>query len=99
MLKVLAELKVCLRAFSVASVVFSSVTPWTVTHQAPLSVGFSRQEYWNWLPRPPPRDLPDPGIEPGSLTSPAVVDCFLSFFSTSTTSWEAPKLVNVLYSP
>ena len=72
MLKVLAELKVCLRAFSVASVVFSSVTPWTVTHQAPLSVGFSRQEYWNWLPRPPPRDLPDPGIEPGSLASPAV---------------------------
>ena len=80
MLKVLAELKVCLRAFSVASVVFSSVTPWTVTHQAPLSVGFYRQEYWNWLPRPTPRDLPDPGIEPVSLTSPAMADCFFFLF-------------------
>ena len=48
-----------------------SATPWTVTHQAPLSMGFSRQEYWNGLPRPPPRDLPDPGIEPESLMSPA----------------------------
>ena len=35
-----------------------------VTHQAPLSVGFSRQEYWNWLPCPSPEDLPDPGTEP-----------------------------------
>ena len=37
-----------------------------VAHQAPLSMGFPRQEYWSWLPFPPPRDLPDPGIEPGS---------------------------------
>ena len=42
------------------------VTPWTVAHQAPLSVGFSRQEYWSMLPFPPPGDLPDPGIEPTS---------------------------------
>ena len=41
-------------------------TPWTVTHQAPLSMGFSRQEYWRRLPCPPPRDLPDPGFKPGS---------------------------------
>ena len=41
-------------------------TPWTVAHQAPLSMGFSRQEYWNGLPFPSPGDLPDPGIEPGS---------------------------------
>ena len=41
-------------------------TPWTVAHQAPLSMGFSRQEYWSWLPFPSPGDLPDPGIEPGS---------------------------------
>ena len=38
-----------------------SATPWTVAHQAPLSTGFSRQEYWSGLPCPPPGDLPDPG--------------------------------------
>ena len=42
-------------------------TPWTVAHQAPLSVGSSRQEYWSGLPFPPPGDLPDPVIEPRSL--------------------------------
>ena len=42
--------------------------PRAVTHQAPLSMGFSRQEYWNWLPFPPPGDLPDPGIKPESPT-------------------------------
>ena len=41
-------------------------TPWTVAHQAPLSMGFSRQEYWSGLPLPSPGDLPDPGIEPRS---------------------------------
>ena len=41
-------------------------TPWTVAHQAPLFMGFSRQEYWSGLPFPSPGDLPDPGIEPGS---------------------------------
>ena len=41
-------------------------TPWTVAHQAPLSMGFSRQESWSGLPCPPPGDLPDPGIEPES---------------------------------
>ena len=61
------------------------VTPWTVAHQAPLSVGFSRQEYWSGLPCPPPGDLPDPGMEPGSLMSPASAS---GFFTTSTT-WEA----------
>ena len=45
------------------------VTPWTVAHQAPLSMGFSRQEYWSGLPCPPLGNLPDPGIEP---TSPAL---------------------------
>ena len=39
-------------------------TPWTVAHQAPLSMGFPRQEYWNGLPFPSPGDIPDPGIEP-----------------------------------
>ena len=51
------------------------VTPWIVALQAPLSVGFSWQEYWSGLPFPPPGDIPDPGIEP---VSPAVqVDSLL----------------------
>ena len=48
------------------------MTLWTVARQAPLSMGFSRQEYWNGLPRPPPGDLPDPGIEPTSPVAPAL---------------------------
>ena len=47
-------------------------TQWTVAHQIPLPKGFSRQEYWSALPFPPPGDLPDPGMEPASLTSPAL---------------------------
>ena len=46
------------------SVASDSATLWTVAHQAPLSMGFSRPEYWSGLPHPPPGDLPDPGIEP-----------------------------------
>ena len=42
------------------------VTPWTAAHQAPQSMGFSRQEYWSGLPFPSPGDLPNPGIELGS---------------------------------
>ena len=42
------------------------VNPWTVAYQAPLSMGFFRQEYWSGLPFPSPGDLPDPGMEPGS---------------------------------
>ena len=48
------------------------VTSWAIACPAPLSRGFSRQEYWNELPFPPPEDLPDPGIEPLSLASPAL---------------------------
>ena len=44
-----------------------SVTPWTVAHQAPLSMGFFRQGYWSGLPFPFAEDLPDPGIKPESL--------------------------------
>ena len=50
-------------------VVSTLCDPWSVSHQAPLSTGFSRQEYWSGLPFPPPGDLPDPGIEPMSLES------------------------------
>ena len=49
------------------------MTLWTVAHQAPLSVGFFRQEYWSGLPFPPPRDLPDPGIESASLVFPELI--------------------------
>ena len=48
------------------------VTPWTLACQSPLSMRFSRQEHWSGLPFPPPGDLPDPGIEPASLVSPAL---------------------------
>jgi len=51
------------------------VTPWIVDHQASLSMGFSRQEYWTGLPCPPPGDLPDPGIEP---VSPALAGRFFT---------------------
>ena len=47
-------------------------TPWTVAHQAPLSMGFPRQEYWSGLPFPPPEDLPDLGIKTASLMSPSL---------------------------
>ena len=53
---------------SVHGILFA--TPWTIAHQAPLSMGSPRQEYWSGLPCPPPGDLPNPGIEPTSLLSP-----------------------------
>ena len=59
---------VCVRACSVVS---NSVTPWMVAHQAPLSMEFSRQEYWSGLPFLPSGDLPDPGIKPVSPVSQA----------------------------
>ena len=61
------------------------VTPWTIACQAPLSMGFSRQEHWSGFPCPPPGDLPDPGIKPSSLTSPALAGGFF----TSSATWEA----------
>ena len=57
---------------SVCSPVRLFATPWTVVHQAPLSMGFSGQKYWSGLPFPPPGDLHNPGIEP---SSPARVSC------------------------
>ena len=64
-------------------------TPWTAACQAPLSMGFSRQEYWSGLLLPPPRDLPDPGIKPATLMSPALAG---RFFTTSAT-WEMSDLI------
>ena len=54
------------------SCVSLSAAPWTVAHQAPLFMGFPRQEYWNGLPFPSPGGLPEPGIEPASSVSPAL---------------------------
>ena len=61
------------------------VTPWTVTRQAPLSMGFSRQEYWRGFPCPSPGDLPHPGIETAPLMSLALA----GGFSITSTTWEA----------
>ena len=60
-------------------------TLWTVAHQIPLSVEFSRQEHWSGLPCPPPGDVLNPGIEPACLMSPALAD---GFFTTSATCEE-----------
>ena len=60
------------RVLSCFSRVRLCAIPWTVTHHAPLSMGFSRQEYWSGLPCPLLGDLPDPGIEPESPVSPAL---------------------------
>ena len=59
-------------------------TPWTVARRASLSMGFSRQEYWNGLPCPPPEDLRDPGIGPASLMSLALAGGLF-------TTWEAHR--------
>ena len=68
-------------------------TPWTVAHQAPLSMGFPRQEYCSGLPCLSPGDLANPEMEPASLVSPALAG---RFFTTSTI-WEAqPNVMTVL---
>ena len=71
-----------------------SVAPWTRACQAPLSMEFSKQEYWSSLPFPSPGHLRDLGIEPESLVSPALAG---GFFITSTT-WEALALRMVVLS-
>ena len=86
------------------SVVCDSVTPRIVAHQAPLSMGFSRQEYWSEVPFLSPGDLPDPGIK---LGSPALqTDSLLSeppgkprCYATRSHSLEKPPLHHVLYFP
>ena len=64
-----SEVRVCVQSLSRVQLF---AIPWTVARQAPLSMGLSRQEYWNGLPAPPPGDLPNPGTEPMSLASPAL---------------------------
>ena len=65
-------------------------TPWTVAHQAPLSMGFPRQEYWSRVLFPLPGDLPHPGIDPVSLTSPALAG---GLFITRA-PWESPPSIS-----
>ena len=62
--------RMCIHAKSLQGCL--TVTLWTIAHQAPLSMGFSRQEYWTVLPCPPSRDLPDPGITPMSRMAPSL---------------------------
>ena len=76
---------VCLCVLSHFSLVQLFATPWRVALQAPLSMEFSRQEYWSGLPRPPSGDLPNPGIKPRSLISPTLAG---GLFTTSAT-WGA----------
>ena len=70
---------VCMLSFFGCVQLFATL--WTIAPQAPLSMGFSRQEYWSGLPCPPPGDLPDPGMEPKSLSS-------LALAGGSSTTWE-----------
>ena len=72
----------CAHTLSHFSRVRLFVTLWTVTCQAPLAMGCSRQEHYSRLPCPPPRDLPDPGMEAAYLMSPTLVG---GFFTTSAT--------------
>ena len=68
------------------------VTPWTTAHQAPLSMGFSRQEYQSGLPFPSPGDLPDLGIKSESFASPELAG---KFFTTSA-PWETLPINSIV---
>ena len=71
----------------------NSVTPWTVVHQAALSMGFSRQESWSRLPFPSPGDLPDPGMEP---ETPVLAGKFFTTESPEKTFKEAIILIIII---
>ena len=75
----------CVFSYSVISDPF--VTPWSAASQDPLSMGFPRQEYWNGVPFPTPGDLPDPGMEPAFLVSPALANRAL----ITSASWETQE--------
>ena len=92
---VFAHLRVCvLHCFSRVRLF---ETLWAVALQAPLSMGFSRQEYWRGLSFPSPGDLPDQGIEPPSLTSPAVAAGFFSTITAKPICSPSVALKAVLY--
>ena len=85
----------CMRVLSRFSCSQLFVTLWTVARQAPLSMGFSRQECRSGLPCPPPSDLPDAGMEPASLLSPVLARRFF----TASATWEAPTVAHVSPNP
>ena len=78
---------VCVCVCEATSIMSNSLQCYGLVCQAPLSMGFSRQEYWSGFPFPSPGDLPNPGIEPSFLTSPALVG--VSF--TTSTTWPPVK--------
>ena len=80
----------CVHAKSLSHV-WLFMASWTVARQPPLSMGFSRQESWSGLPCPPPGDLPDPGIETISLTSPALAGGFFTNSATWNYSYIPPN--------
>ena len=75
MLSMVSVYHVCVQSLSCVRLF---ETPWTIPGQAPLSLGFWGQEYWNALPFPPPGDLPDPGTEPTSSASPGLAGRFFT---------------------
>ena len=74
------------------------VTIWTITLQTLLSRGFFRQEYWSGLPFPTPGGLPDPGIEPTSLVSPALADGFFTTVPPEKVFYISGALLNCIFS-
>ena len=78
------------------SVMSDSANPWIVAHQAPLPMGFSRQEYWSGVPFPPPGNLPNPGIKPTSLTSPELAG---RFFTITGLGWVLNPMTDVCKRP
>ena len=86
----------CMHECLVSLVMSDSATLWTIAHQAPLSKGFCRQEYWSGLPCPSSRDLPDPGIEPASPRCPAWAG---GFFTTRDTWVGRFSVVDLTPSP
>ena len=84
---VILTLTSCVRVLRHFSHVQLFATLWTVACQAPLSMGFSRQEYWSGLPCTSPGHLPDPGSKPVSLMSPALAGEFFTIRATSEAYW------------
>ena len=79
-------LKILVCVCCILSCVQLLATPWTFTHQAPLSMGFPRQEYWSGLPFPSPRAIPSPGIKTASSPNPALL-----MDSLPLSHWGSPK--------
>ena len=85
-------------ALSCSAMSDSFAAPWTLTHQPPLSMEFSSQEYWSGLPFPTPWDLPDPGIALPSLTSPALAGRFFTTVKPGKPQFSVTQLHNAVLS-